>query len=325
MIPRKEPLSRLIWLFTSFALLLLLPWFPRQEANAGPPDEPPRSKGLPIPPPDPPLSLPAAPTVEPSQVEEDPRATEEDPPEKPPANPLKELRQICKQARDRYAAMDSYIVRLRRREQINGKDHAEEIMALKFRKQPWSVYLKWLGREGKGREAVFVKGRYDNKINTLLADGDMWPLPGGKRMALAPDNPLVIAASRRSITLAGIGEVIENFSKLVEASARQDESNPVFTYLGRRKRPEFGHSLLASLQIIAPGEDPPLPRGGQRLWFFDPKNHLPALIITRDERGHVVEYYCYDRYQVGVKLDDEDFNPDKLWGRSKPADGKESP
>jgi hypothetical protein len=325
MIPRKEPLSRLIWLFTSIALLLLLPWFPKQAANAVSPGEPPRSKGAPIPPPDPPPSLPTAPTVEPSQVEEDPKATEEDPPEKPPANPLKELRQICKQARDRYAAMDSYIVRLRRREQINGKDHAEEIMALKFRKQPWSVYLKWLGQEGKGREVVYVKGRYDSKIQTLLADGDMWPLPGGKRMALAPDNPLVIAASRRSITLAGIGEVIENFSKLVEASARQNQSNPVLTYLGRRRRPEFGYSQLASLQIIAPGEDPPLPRGGQRLWFFDSKNHLPALIITRDDRGHVVEYYCYDRYQIGVKLDDDDFNPDKLWGRSKPSDGKASP
>jgi hypothetical protein len=269
--------------------------------------------------------LPSAPTVEPSQVEEDPKATEEDPPEKPPANPLKELRQICKQARDQYAAMDSYIVRLRRREQINGKDHAEEIMALKFRKQPWSVYLKWLGQEGKGREALYVKDHYDNKIHTLLADGDLGPLPGGRRMALAPDNPLVIAASRHSITSAGIGELIENFTKLVEASARQDQSNPILTYLGRRKRPEFGHSLLASLQTIASSEDPALPRGGQRLWFFDPKNHLPALIITRDDRGHIVEYYCYDRYQIGVKLDDEDFNPDRLWGRSTRPDRKELP
>jgi len=150
MIPRKEPLSRLSWLFPSVGLLLMLPWLPKQAAWAGPPGEPPRSKGAPVPPPDPPPSLPAAPTVEPSQIEEDPRATEEDPPDKPPANPLKELRQICKQARDRYAAMDSYIVRLRRREQINGKDHAEEIMALKFRKQPWSVY--WPRRQrARGR------------------------------------------------------------------------------------------------------------------------------------------------------------------------------
>ncbi|HEV3236137.1 MAG TPA: hypothetical protein VGZ25_04060, partial [Gemmataceae bacterium] len=98
-----------------------------------------------------------------------------------------------------------------------------------------------------------------------------------------------------------------------EASARQGENKPALTYLGRRMRPEFSHSLLATLQTIAGGQETALPQGGQRLWFFDPKNHLPALIITQDDHNHVVEYYCYDRYQLGVKLDDDDFDPDKLW------------
>src|ERR1700682_2510378 len=35
MIPKKEQLSRLTRLFTSFAVLLLLPWLPRQVAKAG--------------------------------------------------------------------------------------------------------------------------------------------------------------------------------------------------------------------------------------------------------------------------------------------------
>jgi hypothetical protein len=311
--------ARFVWLWACLTLLQSV----GQEARADPPRQPKRTLDAKVPPLDPPPSVPEEiTTVETRVSEEDPNATLEDPPDKLPGNPLVELRRICKQAHDSYAACDSYIVRLRRREQIAGRDHAEELLSLKFRKQPFSVHLKWLGQEGKGREAIFVKGMYDNKIHTLLADGDLFPLPGGKRMALAPDNPLVVAASRHSITEAGIGETIERFTKLVEASARQDESKPVLTFMGRRMRPEFSHSLLATLQIIPGGHDSALPRGGQRLWFFDPKTHLPALIITRDDHDHIVEYYCYDRYQLGVKLDDEDFNPDKLWAREKKTGSK---
>jgi hypothetical protein len=294
----------------------------RGEALAGPPDKSRQVKDEPVPPPDPPPEVPLETTVETRPVEEDPNATVEDPPDKPVANQLAELRRICKQAQDQYAGLDSYIVRLRRREQIAGRDRPEETLLLKFRKQPFSVYLKWLGQEGKGREAVYVKGMYDDKIHTLLAAGDMFPLPGGKRMALAPDNPLVVAASRHSITEAGIGQTIDRFTKLVEASAHQDESKPILTYLGRRRRPEFSHSLLATLQIIPPGQEPPMPKGGQRQWFFDRKNHLPALVITRDDHDHIVEYYCYDRYQLGVKLDDDDFNPDKMWVTDKKSGSK---
>jgi len=66
-----------------------------------------------------------------------------------------------------------------------------------------------------------------------------------------------------------------------------------------------------------PGYEAQLPRGGRRWIFFDQRERLPVLVITQDERGHEVEYYCYDRLQYPVKLDDDDFNPDKLWAKPK--------
>ncbi|MFO0929094.1 MAG: hypothetical protein U0736_19080 [Gemmataceae bacterium] len=41
------------------------------------------------------------------------------------------------------------------------------------------------------------------------------------------------------------------------------------------------------------------------------------LVACWDERGQEVEYYRYDRLQAGVRLDDSDFDPERLWG--KPA------
>jgi hypothetical protein len=47
--------------------------------------------------------------------------------------------------------------------------------------------------------------------------------------------------------------------------------------------------------------------------MFDQATRMPVLILTQDETGHEVEYYCYDRIECPVKLDDDDFNPEKLW------------
>jgi hypothetical protein len=227
-----------------------------------------------------------------------------------------QLRRLYARAMERYSTIDSYIARLRRREQVNGRDKPEELLLFKFRKQPWSVYFKWLGSESAGREVVYVKGRYGDAIHTLLAAGDMPLVPAGRRMALAPDNIFVRSASRHAITEAGIGYLIEQFGTLVDAPRRED-GRAAATYLGRQKRSDVDVPLDAAEQIIAPGREPQLPHGGRRLWMFNPADGLPMLVITTDHTGHEVEYYCYDRLQCPLHLDDSDFDPDQLWAPSR--------
>jgi hypothetical protein len=225
---------------------------------------------------------------------------------------------------ERYATIDSYIARLRRREQVNGRDKPEELLLFKFRKQPWSVYFKWLGPESAGREVVYVRGHYGDSIHTLLAAGDMPLVPAGRRMALSPDNIFVRSASRHAIAEAGIGYLIEQFGTLVDAPTRED-GRARATYLGPQKRPDVDVPLEAAEQIIAPGRESQLPHGGRRLWMFNPADGLPMLVITTDHTGHEVEYYCYDRLQYPLHLDDSDFDPDQLWApaRREPAPQKQ--
>jgi hypothetical protein len=235
-------------------------------------------------------------------------------------DPSAKLHTLYREAAERYAQVDSYIVRLVRREQLNGKDKPEEILLFKFRKEPWSVYLKWLGSEGKGREVVYVQGRYDNKIHTLLAAGDIPLMPAGKRFAVDPDNPFVVSSSRHSIRQAGIGALIEGFGKRLEESTKGSQGGGgEFKYLGSIQRPDLAGPGEAVEQTIAAGIDPQLPRGGHRLWVFDPLTKFPVLIVTHDDTGHEVEYYCYDRFEFPVRLDDDDFNPDRLWKPKREA------
>jgi len=243
-------------------------------------------------------------------------------PPSPPGDSIAKLRSLYREAAERYAAIDSYIVRLRRREQVNGKDNPEEILCVKFRKQPWSVYFKWLGKEATGREVVYVKGQYEDKIHTLLAAGDMPLMPAGKRVALPPDSLLVRSSSRHSIQEAGIGMLIEHFGRLLEAVQKGENQLGTVKYLGLLKRPEFDAPCEGAEQEIPAGSESLLPRGGRRLWAFDTITKFPVLIITQDHTGHEVEYYCYDRLQFPVQLDSDDFNPDKLWNQKKPSAAK---
>lgn len=231
------------------------------------------------------------------------------------ADPRVVFRNFHRGAVEKFAAMDSYIARLRRREQINSKDAAEELVAFRFRKQPWSVHMKWVGPEANGREVIFVKGQYEGKLHTLLAATDpRFPL-SGKVVSLSPDSPLVRSRTRYPITEAGIGALIDRFGALVDRE--ESGKTRALRYAGAKKRLEYEEPLEAVEQTLAANEEPPLPQGGRRWWFFEPKSGLPVLVITADPAGREVEYYCYDRIQAGVGLDDDDFNPEKVWKGKK--------
>jgi hypothetical protein len=245
------------------------------------------------------------------------KATDEMAPSDPAGQQLAKLRELHRLAGQQVARMTSYILRLKRREVVQRRKHAEEIILLKFRQEPFSVYLKWLGHEAKDREVIYVKGRYGNLIHTKVAAGDILLIPAGKRFSLPPDSFLAQSNSRHPITNAGLGHLVDEFGQLVTAAERGDSRLGTLKYLGTLKRPEFTTPVDGVMQLLRPGNDPLMPGGGRRLWFFDTQSHLPVLLISHDENQQEVEYYCHDRIQFPVNLDDDDFNPDKLWGKQR--------
>jgi hypothetical protein len=246
-------------------------------------------------------AIPPAPAVPPQAQDPAPQ------PAAPVADPSAKLRELYGLAAQTYAQIDGYTAQLRRKEVVHGEDKPEEIMLFKFRKQPWSVYFKWIGMENRGREVVFVKGRYDSKIHSHLGPKEPSIPFMGRKMALAPDNMLVRSRSRHDITEAGIGHIIEEFGKqLAGPQAR------LLRYAGTVTRSEYPQPLDAVEQVLPPGAEPQLPRGGRRLIGYDPASHLPVLVVTHDDRNRQVEFYLYEQLQFPVMLTDNDFNPERL-------------
>jgi hypothetical protein len=238
-------------------------------------------------------------------------------PDRPTPNPAitqDPMRLLYVRAAERIAKMDSYIYRMRRREVVNGQKMPEEVLRVELRREPFSVRLKWLGQEGKGREAVYVKGRYGDKMQLSLAAGDAFFLsPAGMRWSIAPDDSMARAKSRYPITETGLGSLIDRFGQIVKSIEQGDTRVGAMKYLGPVKREEFEAQVDAVHQVVPAKSDPNLPSGGQRWWYFDRTSGLPVLIVTKDASDQVVEYYCHDHIQWPVQLDDADFNPDRLW------------
>lgn len=284
--------------------------------------EPPAPTEIPLVPvpPLPRSSTPTVPPVAPSQVrtmpQADPGTALKQPAPQPGAGPT--ARQLVQQAMAAYAGFDSYIARLTRREPARGKNN-QEILIFYFRKNPWSIHFKWLAGEGQGREVLYVKDRYENKLHTLLAAGDVPLLPAGRRISLPIDSPLVKMANRHPITHAGLGPMIERFGQALDAADRGDFRQGKFTVLGTQGRPDYEEGPLVLVeQTLPPGADEDAPAGGRRLIGFDLRLGLPVLAILYDEQNREVDYYRFDRLQLGVHLNDADFDPDQMGKRNDP-------
>ncbi|MCI0463655.1 MAG: DUF1571 domain-containing protein [Gemmataceae bacterium] len=256
----------------------------------------------------------AQPSVLPASAQSAPDTQTIVPPPRP--NGTATPRQLHALAVQRYAGVDGYVARLRRREQVGGQSQPEELILVKFRRQPWSVYLRWIGKEAHNREMVFVPDQHENLVHILPAPSDP-PMPAmaGKRLKMPPDSPLPLARSRYPITETGIGALIDRFGGLLAAAERGTLGPDALRYLGQVRRPEFDAPAEAVLQLVSPGTEKGLPRGGQRFWYFDPGTRFPALVIAQDETGAVVEHYCYDNFLFSPGFRDSDFDPAQLWGR----------
>jgi hypothetical protein len=226
------------------------------------------------------------------------------------------LRRLYRDAANSYSKLSCYIARLRRREVVQGRAKPEEVLIFKFREKPYSVHFKWLGEEGQGREVVYVRGG-DEKLHILTAANDIPFTPAGRRLSLAADSIMVKAASKYPITEAGIGNMIARYGRMLD-TIRAGGSGVSAKYLGPVQRPEYPVPLEGVECTFAADREPEIPNGGKRLVFFDPTTHFPVLSLTFDTAGREVDYYCFDRFQIDVKLDDDDFNPEKLWGKKAP-------
>ncbi len=223
------------------------------------------------------------------------------------------MRRIAVESTKKYQGMDSFEARLTRRETIKGKPQPLEVIRFQYRQNPYSVHLKWIGKEGHDRQVIYVQGQNNGKMHVLTSKQDSILSP--MHMAFSPDDSQVRSKTRHDIREAGMGEAIRQLSNLITKIDRDPSQRNRLRYFGLVQRSEYPARLEAIEERIPPNAETLLPQGGKRTYFFDsnpksPSHMLPVLVLTYDASGKEVEYYCFDQFLYPIRLRDSDFDPE---------------
>jgi hypothetical protein len=194
----------------------------------------------------------------------------------------------------------------------------EELLQYKFRREPFSLHIKWIGLEAKGRELIYVAGKHEEKVQILTGKGEGLLVPSGKRVTRLATDSDVRSKSRHDIREGGMGMSIDWFGRVLAIMEKDPSQMNRLRYLGLKPRhPEREAGLEAVEETIPPNWEPLLPKGGRRTTYFDPDPAspsfgLPILIVTIGDSGREVEYYWFDQLKP-AEWTDSDFDADRLW------------
>jgi len=248
-------------------------------------------------------------------------AKEPEPPTtpKPSMGQLEEVKRLVETAAAKWKTVNCYEATVTRRELAPNKKMTEDVVLYQFRKQPFAVYIKNLGESGRGREILYFPSKHEDRIYSILGKGDEnFLLKAGDRApAVSPDMPLVKSKTRYSIREAGHGTPIARLGEWVARAESGKIPAESLTYLGEVRRKEYPYPLQGVQLRLRPNDDPHMPHGGTRLWFFDPKpespsHGFPVLIIAAEPNGREVEYYLFERMDFTKRFTDADFDPARL-------------
>jgi Protein of unknown function (DUF1571) len=245
------------------------------------------------------------------------RAVAESPHPAAPESNLDALRRLHRTALERFQQAEGFRCRLTRRETVGNKPMPEEVLEYTFRREPYSLHVKWVGLEAQGRELIYVQGKYDSKVQILTGKCEGLMIPAGVRAARLPTDKDVRSKSRYDIRESGMGTSIAWFGKVLAIMERDPAQANRMRYLGRKPVRERESGLEAVEETIPPDWEPLLPKGGKRTTHFDPDPAspsfgLPILVTTVADNGRQVEYYWFDQLRP-IHPTDADFDPDRLW------------
>jgi hypothetical protein len=213
--------------------------------------------------------------------------------------------QLIAEARRSYQGVNDYTCLFIKRERLRGQLQPENLIDMKVRTQPFSVYLRWLRpASSAGQEVCYVAGR-NNGAMRVHSTGLLGTVGF---VSMDPRDPRALETSRHTITEAGIGNLIDRYGQAWELENRLNRTQvriQEYEYNHRRcTRVETVHANNANQQI-------PFYRS---VVYFDKENHLPIRVENYDwprpafdPAGGLVESYSYVNLRLNSGLTDAVF------------------
>lgn len=218
-------------------------------------------------------------------------------------HPLRPALRVARASLERLQAVRDYEATLTKRERIQG-ELRREVMRIRFREEPFSVYLKFEG-EHAGREVLYVEGR--NQNNILAHEGSGLKALVGT-VSLSPTSPEVLAQSRHSITEIGLRKLVRSVIERWEEEAGFGEAEVQYYQNAR-----LGERECLVIECRHPRPRRQFPFHLTRL-FIDKETQLPVRVENYGFPGQagadppLEEEYTYSNVRTNVGLTASDFD-----------------
>jgi hypothetical protein len=182
-----------------------------------------------------------------------------------------------------------------------------QVMDIKVREKPFSVYLRYRSKKEAGRQALFVAGRDDDSL--LVREVGIKRMLGTMKLGL--QNPMVTCENRHPVTELGIARVVATALDIWRREEKLPGILPVVTICSSTR---FADADCCSVQVQYHERSPELEFQKARVWF----DRQTKLAVGAERYGWpdapggaapLVEAYTYRNIQPNTGLTDADFDP----------------
>jgi hypothetical protein len=217
-------------------------------------------------------------------------------------SPLAPALEMAKSSRDATRKLGGYTTTFIKREVLKDKDEpVRQVMEMKFREEPFSVYLKFIEPHA-GREVIYVDGK--NKGKMLVHESGIASIVG--IINASPDGKEVMKENRYPITMIGMTKlldtVIEQWSSELKVPGCEVKSFP---------QAKVGNIECKMIESTHPTEIAGVRFHKTRL-YIDKSTNLPVRVEQygfpkKGGEAPLIEEYSYTEIKE-AKLTDFDFD-----------------
>ena len=215
---------------------------------------------------------------------------------------------LLEKGRDRFAKVPGYTATFYKKERVGGSDLESQVVRLKMRHQPFSVYMKWLVGD-KGRELLYVAGQNSGKIIVKVGGVKGRLLPALK---LDPTGSLAMRESRYPVTMAGLLRLSETLIGYRRRELQQKSGTHCRMIDNQRFDGRPCYCFIVTYDSPAASKE-----YRKSITFLDKKRMLPVCVknygwpegdATGDlDKTTLIEHYAYTDIRVTQQLADSDF------------------
>lgn len=222
-------------------------------------------------------------------------------------HPLLRAMEYASASREALKEVRDYTAIFTKNELINGR-MVKQVMEIKLREKPFSVYLKSRAGQEAGREVIYVAGA--NNGNVLAHEVGIKAIAG--TVSIRPNGREVMDENHYPLTRIGISNMLETAYQIWDAEMKS--SDPAAVDVKFFPNAKLGDVSCEAMQITHAQPRRELKFHLSRV-YFDKESKLPiraeryGFPRRQGEKPPLIEEYTYSSLKTNVGLTNADFDP----------------